>query len=452
MRTRKSRRAGNSASLQLLASTDGGASFNNHVETFSLATTTAENTHAWSAGQTDGTVFLLYCPASGVYLYDIAVATAATAEIPLPGMPASLAGTTRLLSGLDPATTYYVEIKAQGRGWETDWSEPLEITTPGSGTIPSITLPDTLPDFPVGIQDTITFGIAGDPRPAVTVKNSSEFGHFTLSTNAWDTTTMTGTCTLAYRPEDLQNNLQRFVVAAANACGTNTASLSLRVVPPPAPQNLTASAVTTDGFDLEWDDIPGTEGYDVQVSADPTFSTTSFDFSDIVFEPASTVTGLAPGTTYYVRVAVSVTADSVWSDTRTVTTAGEQSPEQAFSQWLADRFGTTSNTPAFLPDADADSDGMTTWEEFLADTCPTDSSSRLKLELKSPLTSTQAVFRFLPSTSRWYQLVWWTNLLSTNSVLNLGRPETTNEILIETNLPPTWFGSIQSFLGDPQGE
>lgn len=228
-------------------------------------------------------------------------------------------------------------------------------------------------------------------------------------------------------------------------------SAALEFVIPPVPENLTATNVTASGFDLAWTALPDAEAYDVEVSPDPGFLP-PFPFSDIVIGDTScSVTGLLPGTTYYVRVAESVPTNSVWSDILSVTTAGEQPPEQAFAQWLAERFGTTSNAPAFAPGADADADGMTTWQEFLADTCPTDASSRLKLELKALPSSTQAVFRFTPSTSRWYQLIWWTNLLKSPSVLNLGRPTTTNEILIETNLPPDWFGSIRSLLDDPVG-
>ena len=95
---------------------------------------------------------------------------------------------------------------------------------------------------------------------------------------------------------------------------------------------------------------------------------------------------------------------------------------------------------------------MTTWQEFLADTCPTDAASRLKLELKTLPTSTQAVFCFTPSTSRWYQLVWWTNLLEPPAVRDLGRPSTTNEILIETNVPPKWFGAIRALLDGAEEE
>ena len=45
-----------------------------------------------------------------------------------------------------------------------------------------------------------------------------------------------------------------------------------------------------------------------------------------------------------------------------------------FALWLLERFGVTPDHPDFLPEADADSDGMTTWQEYLADICPTDSS------------------------------------------------------------------------------
>ncbi len=229
-------------------------------------------------------------------------------------------------------------------------------------------------------------------------------------------------------------------------------SAAIEFVIPPVPEDLTATNITSTGFDLAWSALPDAEAYDVEVSTDSGFLP-PFPFSDIVIGDTScSVTGLVPGTTYYVRVAESVLTNSVWSDILTVTTGPAQTAEEAFAQWLADRFGTSSNAPAFAPGADADSDGMTTWDEFLADTCPTDATSRLKLELKSLPSSTQAVFHFTPSTSRWYQLVWWTNLLAAPSTNDLGRPDSTNEITIETDIPPEWFGSIRSLLDEPQRE
>ena len=354
-------RSGGTATLKLQASTDGGANFND-VDTFSLNTTASSNRHEWSAGQPAGTILrLLRSGNRTANVHDLHITCTAAAAVPLDGMPASVAENVFLLEGLAPSTTYYLTVQAQGRGWETEISGELEFTTAdGVGALPVITLPDEIPPFPVGIEGRVEFTVSGDPRPAVTIRNSSVDGPFGFETNTWNTAAKSGRYTFRYQPaaSDRAYETQIFSLAASNAYGVHSVELPIRV----------------------------------------------------------------------------------WNT------------EDAFAQWLADRFGATSNAPAFLPDADADSDGMTTWEEFLADTCPTDAASHLKLELKFPPTSTQTVFRFAPSTSRWYQLVWWTNLLESPSVRKLGRPATTNEILIETNLPPDWFGSIRSFLDEPMDE
>ena len=350
-----------SSTLKLQESTDGGATFSD-VGTFNLNATASAKEHAWSAGQPDGTVFrLLRSGRNTANVHDIHITVTAAAEIPLAGMPASVADTIYLLENLSPSTTYYATVKAQGYGWETEWSESLEMTTStDTGALPLVTLPDAIPSFTVGVEGSVEIGVSGNPMPAVTVTSVSAGGAFSIAADAWDEATMSGTFAFAYRPTaaDRSAGTQVFTVTATNRFGIHSVDLAVPV--------LTA--------------------------------------------------------------------------------------EEAFVQWLADRFGTSSNAPAYAPDADADADGMSTWDEFLADTCPTDASSRLKLELKFPPTSTQAVFRFAPSTSRWYQLVWWTNLLESPSVRNLGRPATTNEILIETNLPPDWFGSIRSFLDEPMDE
>ena len=349
-----------SASLKLQASNDGGTTFA-EIETFQLSTTVMSNRHVWAAGQPEGTVFRLSrIGRNTVNVHDIVITVSSAAEVALAGMPANVAAPIYLLEDLSPSTTYYATVKAQGHGWETDWSEPLEITTDsGSGSIPTVTLPDGIPELIVGVVGTVPFNVSGNPQPTVTVKNSSVTGPYSFSTNAWDASAMSGTYVLSYRPDAADPAYAtNFVVTASNVFGTCSANLSIRVV----------------------------------------------------------------------------------------------TAEEAFAQWLEERFGIPSTDGDFAEGEDADGDGMTTWEEFLADTCPTDASSCLKLELKSLPTSAQAVFRFTPSTSRWYQLVWWTNLLSSNTVLNLGRPPSTNEILIETNMPPEWFGAIRALLDEPEGE
>ena len=339
------------STLKLQSSTDGGTTFTD-AKTFTPGTTTTSNTLAFASAQPSGTVYRLYLFANRTtYLHDIHVTFAGGTQTLLDGMPADLAAPTCLLTNLAASTTYHATVRAQGAGWETEESPVLDFATTASGAIPILDIPATLPDFTVGVQDTVTFGVSGDPRPTVTVKNSSADGPFSLATNAWDAAAHAGTCTLAYLPAaaDRLYGTQTFTVTATNRHGTATAVIPLRIA----------------------------------------------------------------------------------------------TAEDAFAQWLADRFGATSNAPAFAPAADADSDGMTTWDEYLADTCPTDAASVLKLELRQDLTTaTQAVFRFASRTGRWYRLLYRTNLLSAPLTNDLG-PGTGADITLRTNLDATWFGTLR---------
>jgi endonuclease/exonuclease/phosphatase family metal-dependent hydrolase len=343
--------ARSTATLKLQASTDGGQTFTD-AKTFTITTTTTSNTLAFAAAQPAGTVYRLYLSANRTtYLHDILVTFAGGTQTLLDGMPANCPAPTCLLTNLTASTTYHATVRAQGAGWETEESPVLDFTTTTTGAIPILDIPAELPDFTVGVQGTVAFGVSGDPRPSVTVKNSSADGPFSLATNAWDAAAHAGTCTLAYLPAAADRNYgtQTFTVTATNRHGTATAIIPLRIA----------------------------------------------------------------------------------------------TAEDAFAQWLADRFGATSNAPAFAPAADADSDGMTTWDEYLADTCPTDAASVLKLELRQDLTtSTQAVFRFASRTGRWYRLLYRTNLLSAPLTNDLG-PGTGTDITLRTNLDATWFGTLR---------
>ena len=91
--------------------------------------------------------------------------------------------------------------------------------------------------------------------------------------------------------------------------------------------------------------------------------------------------------------------------------------------WVAAYYHNVFGPP---PDADLDQDGMTTWQEFLADTDPTDSRSRLEI----------TGIRALPEGLRidWKGGVWATQYLETRQSLG---GTSTPWTAVATNLPPT---------------
>ena len=144
---------------------------------------------------------------------------------------------------------------------------------------------------------------------------------------------------------------------------------------------------------------------------------------------------------------VTVEAGAKWP-AKTFTFPGSlQITEEAdsFAQWLCERFGATPDDPDFLPEADADNDRMTTWQEYLADTCPTDAASVLRIEHMS-LSPTQMLLRFNASTNRHYRLVYWTNLFADPSTNDLGPGLSTGEITLPITSSNAWFGAIRALL------
>ncbi len=121
------------------------------------------------------------------------------------------------------------------------------------------------------------------------------------------------------------------------------------------------------------------------------------------------------------------------------------SPTNLYRDWLAEEWGL--NPDDFDPEADDDNDGMTNWQEFLADTDPTDPEDALVLEATEVETGVIR-FTFPASSNRFYQLVVSTNLLDERMETNLGRGEPPLMTYSNAN-PGFWYGSIRVLLEDP---
>ncbi len=129
-------------------------------------------------------------------------------------------------------------------------------------------------------------------------------------------------------------------------------------------------------------------------------------------------------------------------------------PAQAlFELWLANGASQRPQGAGTDPELDPDQDGMSTWEEFLADTDPYDPDSVLALdgwyEIGEPgVQASQMRLTFPASTSRFYQLIYSTNLSSPAIVTNLGRG-IAPEMTILRDAPGAWYGTIRVWLEDP---
>ena len=123
-----------------------------------------------------------------------------------------------------------------------------------------------------------------------------------------------------------------------------------------------------------------------------------------------------------------------------------------FQLWVRDDQGQDLSDPHFATNADYDGDGMTTWEEYLADTDPNSAGSVLALTgqyfIVSASNATGKIRMSFPaSTSRYYELVYSTNLSSPPLTNYLGQG--VSGMAITNNSAGTWYGRIRALLVEP---
>lgn len=166
----------------------------------------------------------------------------------------------------------------------------------------------------------------------------------------------------------------------------------------------------------------------------------------VVSGTSEAVTGLTEGVTYYSRViAISGSGQSDYSSIATTITRAAEEQTTPFAAWVLAQGHNPADTN-FATDADYDGDGMTTWQEYLADTDPADSNSVLRISRIGQSGNNHILLTFLASTARYYQLSFTTNLLfpwnSTN--LGMGVPG----MIVTNEATAIWFGGIRASLNE----
>ncbi len=133
----------------------------------------------------------------------------------------------------------------------------------------------------------------------------------------------------------------------------------------------------------------------------------------------------------------------------TLTIAAEG--EDPFVLWLQDQ-SLDPQDVRYEETADDDGDGMTTYEEFIADTDPTLASSVLALSgtyVRASVSNAtgKLLFSFPASTGRFYQLIYSTNLFSPTITSNLGWG--VPDMILTNESLGVWYGEIRSLLAEP---
>ena len=149
--------------------------------------------------------------------------------------------------------------------------------------------------------------------------------------------------------------------------------------------------------------------------------------------------------------------DGASSPVAMTVTVNSVAATNAFQEWVEDQWQDPGN-PDFAPNEDADGDGMTTEEEYVADTDPNDPGEVLSLAGDYVTASTagestgEIRFSFPASTGRYYQMEACTDL--TNHVVEVdnlgwGNPDGNGRMTVTNATTGTWYGVIRALLDAP---
>ena len=151
----------------------------------------------------------------------------------------------------------------------------------------------------------------------------------------------------------------------------------------------------------------------------------------------------------YAVVATLAEANYQGAATGTLTIAAEGA--DPFVQWLQDQELDPGDS-RYDETADDDGDGMTTYDEYVADTEPDSSNSVLKLSgtyvrAGASNATGKILFSFPASTGRFYQLLYKTNLFTPMLTNNLGWG--VPGMVVTNDSLGAWFGDVRVRLSEP---
>ena len=326
----------------------------------------------------------------------------------------AVAGTSQAVTGLSELTTYYFRVRAENAAGTSGNSPAASATTlaKSSQTI----------DFPaIGAQlatNVLTLSATASSGLGVTFAVGS--GPATISNGTALAFTGAGTVTIVASQAGNEswnaapNATNVFVVSKATA-GVTLGSLAQSY--DGTPKSATATTV-------------------------PAGLTVEFTYDGSATAPTAVGSYAVTGTVN----------DAKYSGEAAGTMVISNESLTAFQLWVRDEQGQSLSDPNYATNADYDNDGMTTWEEYLADTDPSTNASVLALTgqyfIVSASNSTGKIRMSFPaSTSRYYQLVYSTNLASPTLTNNLGWG--TSGMAVTNNGAGTWYGRIRALLTAP---
>ncbi len=200
-------------------------------------------------------------------------------------------GTSEVITGLLPGTTYYYRVTARNSSGSSVASNVVQLSTLPSTPIAASATNITSTSF------TANWGaVSGASNYRIDVSTNSAFTNFvagynglTVTTNFKDINDLTAGAIYYYR------------VRSTNASGTSSNSNVVSIqLPPSSPVAISATDLSTNSFRANWNGATGATGYLLQISENNSFSPIKFSYNTTSL--SQTISGLTPGAIYYYRV------------------------------------------------------------------------------------------------------------------------------------------------------
>ena len=354
----------------------------------------------------------------------------------------TVAGTSQSVTGLAENATYYFRARAVNAVGASPDSATANVTTTSNapaGTPPvmnAVTSSAALTGR--NVERTVTATPTdGDPILSYACTTA-------VDTNTWDLDAGTGD--FLFVPTAAQIGANVFSFTATDKDGASA----------PTAMTVTVSAASAPTMNA----IPA-QIANVGATFDYTVSASEPDGDAVTFACTSTVDGAtwdADTNGYFLFLPTAAQlGTNVFSFTAT-DRDGTSAPAQLsvkvysavatneFTQWVEDEQENPADTN-YYADADADGDGQTTYEEYLADTDPAASNSVLRME---GLTAELDRFSFPASPARFYQLEYCTDITNQAGTLVVSNLGWGVPGMVITNVAPnSWFGTIRVLLDAP---
>ncbi len=180
--------------------------------------------------------------------------------------------TSEIITGLQPAQTYYARVRAAGEGGISSNSPVASATTTFSSEPPVFSSAAGPFTNQTGAAFILSVTSSGLPTPVISLVSATASSGFNFTSN-----------TLTYTPTFSDIGTQTFTFIAANEAGAATQIVTVVVTagPPPPPATIWASATNNTSFTAAWSEVVGATSYRLDVATNAAFVGSAAPSTDV---------------------------------------------------------------------------------------------------------------------------------------------------------------------------